>query len=273
MIRLRLVSCVLACASVVGCATGTPSLAPSRPPTTPEVAPSGSTGPAATVPTTPAAAASASPTSADGIETIPTGETALTAGTHRVPLDTLGFGAGRFPTARITLPAGWGSANGAFLHTVDLEDDEQFVALQFWDVRMIYEHPCQWTGTLIDPGPTVDDLANALAERPMRNASKPVDVTVDGYRGKYLEWSVPADVDFETCDTDGGEHFFESWTGSVVRTPGGDRYQQAPGQVDRLWILDVNGARLVIDAFAMAGTSEAEAAQAWDAVASLKFDD
>lgn len=264
MIRMRLVTCAVACASlVVACATGAPTAEPSKPAVTPSAAASASPAPTE--------AASQSP--GDGIETLPTGDTALAAGTYRVPLDTLGYTSGQFPTARITFPDGWNSSNGAFLHTVDAGDDEQFVAVQFWDVGDIYEHPCQWKGTLIDPGSSVDELANALAARPMRNASKPVDVTLDGYHGKFLEWSVPADVDFDTCDADGGEHFFESWTGSVVRTPGGDRYQQAPGQIDRLWILDVNGARLVVDAFAMPGTSDAEQAQAWAAVESLEFDE
>ena len=35
-----------------------------------------------------------------------------------------------------------------------------------------------------------------------------------------------------------------SWNGRA----GGTRYQQVPGQVDRLWILDVDGQAVVIDA-------------------------
>ena len=118
----------------------------------------------------------------------------------------------------------------------------------------VYGHPCKWTGTLSRPGPTVDDLAKALVDRPLRNASKPVDVTLAGYRGKYLEWSVPSDADFSKCDAGAGAHYFESWTAHGGE---GDRYHQGPGQVDRLWILDVDGSRVVIDAFLMpSATSE-----------------
>ena len=128
----------------------------------------------------------------------------------------------------------------------------------FWDVGMLYGHPCKWQGTLFDPGPTVDDLAAALVDIPLRNASQPIDVTLDGYAGKYVEWTVPTDIETDEqgnavdCDTDGGEHFFESWIGDQSGW-GGDRYHQGPGQVDPLWILDVDGCplrdRRVLDAF------------------------
>jgi len=52
---------------------------------------------------------------------------------------------------------------------------------------------------------------------------------------------VPSRIDFSRC----GQGYFESWTGRGWAT---DRWQQGPGQVDRLWILNVNGKRLVIDA-------------------------
>jgi hypothetical protein len=66
-----------------------------------------------------------------------------------------------------------------------------------------------------------------------------------GYAGKYLKWSVPADLkssswtSFDACDLDapGGYRDFLSWLGNGM----GDRYEQVPGQVDQLWVLDVNG--------------------------------
>jgi len=42
----------------------------------------------------------------------------------------------------------------------------------------------------------------------------------------------------------------ESWTANGWS---GDRYQQRPGQVDRIWILDVDGERLVVDLLSAAG--------------------
>src|SRR5918992_1111073 len=106
----------------------------------------------------------------------------------------------------------------------------------------------------LDAGRYRLDLAQALVDVPLRNAAEPSDVTLDGYSGKYLEWSVPADIDFEDCD----EGFFESWTATGWAS---DRYQQAPGQVDQLWILDINGSRLVIDAFSMPYATAEEGAE------------
>ena len=68
-----------------------------------------------------------------------------------------------------------------------------------------------------------------------RGESVPTDVTIDGYAGKTIELSVPDDINFADCD-DGQ---FQSWEG---------RTHQEPGQIDRLYILDVDGQRVVIDA-------------------------
>ena len=53
---------------------------------------------------------------------------------------------------------------------------------------------------LLEPpvGPTVDDLADAMAKQPMRDGTTPTEVTIDGYAGKYLELTIPADLDFAT---------------------------------------------------------------------------
>jgi len=169
-----------------------------------------------------------------------------------------------------TVPEGW-MATGRFIRRSEPGADVAPVAMQFWDVGQVYGHPCQWEGTLFDPGPTVDDLATALIDIPLRNASAPIDVTIDGYAGKYLEWSVPTDIDFETCDADAEGHFFDSWTGDQAGW-GGDRYQQGPGQVDRLWILDVDGVRFVIDAFSMPVATDAELAELLAVVESITFE-
>ena len=58
-------------------------------------------------------------------------------------------------------------------------------------------------------GPTVDDLATALSGlAPFEVTSPPSDVTLEGYRGKHMELTVP-DIDFERCV--GGQ--LKSWIG------------------------------------------------------------
>ena len=136
-------------------------------------------------------------------------------------------------------------------------------------------NPCHSIGNLVDPGPTVDDLVAALEAQSMRHATKPTDVTLGGYSGKYLEWSVPkhwvvtGDGDFKGCDVqDDGHRDFVSWLGN-----GGDgeRWQQMAGQVDRLWVLDVNGQRLVVDANYSPGTTQAQRDEEDQIVQSLQF--
>ncbi len=113
----------------------------------------------------------------------------------------------------------------------------------------VYRNPCAWATSRPDPptGPTVDDLVAALSLQPGRDATAPTDITVDGYRGKAIELTVPADINFATCDL--GE--YRSW-----QDPDGNaRFHQGPGQHDLLWIIDVDGTRIVIDAAFYAGTS------------------
>jgi hypothetical protein len=247
MINRQILLSILVCAGLaIGCASAAPptaTIAPSAAPTA--VA-------AATIPTL-------------GLEVQP-----LDAGTYRLELNRIAVAGAKLPPILITVPDHWNSA-GWLLNQPRSGESAPPVAVQFWEVEQVYRHPCQWKGSLFWPGPTVDDLAKALAEVPLRNATKPIAVTLDGYSGKYLEWSVPADIDFSKCDADGAEHFFESWTGSVVGDEG-DRYQQGPGQVDRLWILDISGTNLVIDGFSMPSGTDKEREDLLGVVKSIRFE-
>jgi hypothetical protein len=254
--NLRVALCALVCAGLaVGCASEalpTETIERSAGPTvvtSPSVSPTD--------------AASPSPASLGSVER------PLDAGTYRVDLDQLAGGGTGFPAFLATVPDGWHTFKGWNVYRPRSGESADPVAVQFWDVDQVYGHPCQWDGTLFQPGPTVDDLANALVDIPQRNATKPIDVTLDGYAGKYLEWSVPSDMDFSKCDADGDEHHFESWTGKGWAH---NRYHQGPGQVDRLWILDIDGSRIVIDAFSMPSASAEEREELLNVVQSIRFE-
>jgi hypothetical protein len=167
------------------------------------------------------------------------GEQELSPGVHVLDLGSLKQsrpGYAHLPRIAITLPSGWFDYNGWAVN------DGGALGLAFWDVDKVYPTGCRWQGkSMIDPGRTVDGLARTLATRPLRHASRPRDVVLGGFRGKYVTWSVPSKIDFSHC----GQGYFESWPGRGWAT---DRWQQGPGQVDRLWILDVHGKRLVVDA-------------------------
>jgi hypothetical protein len=124
--------------------------------------------------------------------------------------------------------------------------------ITFFGDLYVYGDPCQWATTRPnEPATTVDELVNALAAQASRDASDPVDVTVDGYAGKSITLHVPDDAVFSECD----RGTFGSWG-----VPGDDvtpfRYHQDPGQIDEVWIVDVNGELAVIDMAYYEGTPQ-----------------
>ena len=166
----------------------------------------------------------------------------------------------------IRVPAGY-TGRGFAVNTV-AGDKVAAVApdargLSFWAVQGVYTNPCTAGKHPVDPGPSVADLARALAAQPLRSGSDPVPVTVDGYRGLYVETSVPAHIDFTQC----GDGYFDSWTS----TNQDGHYQQGPGEQDRLWILDIHGHRLVIDGWHMPGASQQQINQITQMVNTLTF--
>jgi hypothetical protein len=129
----------------------------------------------------------------------------------------------------------------------------------------VYGDPCQWSTTRPDtPAATVDELVAALAAQASRDASAPVDVTVDGYAGKSITLHVPDDAVFSDCDR--GEFR------TLVMGPDGARYHQDPGQIDKLWIVDVEGELVVIDIGYYEGTPQSVVDELEAIVASTTFE-
>jgi hypothetical protein len=113
----------------------------------------------------------------------------------------------------------------------------------------VYGDPCKWSTTRPDtPATTVDELVAALAAQPSRDASAPVDIAVDGYAGKSITLHVPDDAVFGDCD--------RAEFRTLVEGADGARYHQDPGQIDKLWILDVDGELVVIDTGYYEGTPQ-----------------
>jgi hypothetical protein len=178
------------------------------------------------------------------------------------------------PEYTVMVPAGWFDVGGHFV-LMYATAGGPVLGLSVWDVGQVFRDPCHWQGQGFDPGPSVGALVAALVAQPMRNATRPTDVTLAGYKGQYLELSVPADLrsstwtNFDDCDVDAdGAHDFQGWLGNGM----GNRYEQVPGQVDRLWVLDVKGQRLVVDATYSPNTTPADRGQLQELVESLRFD-
>ena len=114
------------------------------------------------------------------------------------------------------------------------------VTVGYWLVSEVPRDPCREKGRR-DPGPTVEDLVRALDRQRVTTITDQEPVTVGGHDGTYLELRAP-DVDYTACQegqlwlwetpTDGARH--ASWT---------------PEQLERVWIIDVDGQRVVLNAF------------------------
>jgi hypothetical protein len=93
-----------------------------------------------------------------------------------------------------TIPAkGWFSWVGAFKPGGEIDPPNSVVGLSILNVINVVQDGC--TGHLAaDPpvGPTVEDMATALSRlKPFVLSIPPTDVTIDGFRGKHLELTVP----------------------------------------------------------------------------------
>src|SRR5262245_8934412 len=108
----------------------------------------------------------------------------------------------------------------------------------------VYANPCRWESTLLDRSAisSTDELAAALANQKGFRVSTPTDVTVVGFAGTYVERRVLAQ-DFSECDGGQFRVYFDAGRGP----DGGERYL-SPRGLQYLWILDIDGVPLVIEA-------------------------
>jgi hypothetical protein len=108
--------------------------------------------------------------------------------------------------------------------------------VSFWTVANVHQDWCD-PESLPEPaiGPTVDDLVAALDAQENTDMSPAVDVEVGGFAGKRVTIQF---VDLVQCnDRDLLSYFV---------TPSGPGRDMQPGRADTLWILNVDGNRVVI---------------------------
>ena len=147
----------------------------------------------------------------------------------------LGVGSDRgdVPMVVIDVPAGYVGRGDGFEISADIEGSA-FRHFDTWTVSKVAAEPCGET-EYADPGPTVGDLADALAALPVWETTPPVSRTIDGHRGVFMELNVPSTMPTE-CD--GG---LRSWIDVHGSSQG-----IGPGKTQLLWIVDVDGQRLMM---------------------------
>jgi hypothetical protein len=162
----------------------------------------------------------------------------------------------------VTIPApGWyGDVDGELLEKdpngADAPDGARMIVWAPVPANSLYVYgdACHWVTTRpTEPAATVDAAITALAVQASQDASAPVDITLDGYAGKSITLHVQDDADASQCDNG----TFSAWGLSGPIDPGRIRYDQDPGQIDDVWILDVDGQFVVIAMTSYDGTPQA----------------
>lgn len=151
------------------------------------------------------------------------------------------------PDALVEIPVGFenGALHGDVAPTglgwyVVSTGGHEFLGLSV--VTSVEGDACRAPGTdAVTPGPSVEELADALEAQESTDATAPEPVTLAGYDGLYLELAGPADL------------------GDCAEAPAlwDSRGIYGEGQVDRVWVLDVDGQRVVVDASHSQPESEA----------------
>ena len=141
-------------------------------------------------------------------------------------------GQDRLPRAILEVPEGYFSNGGWAVDAGGPGELEQLGEVMVWPVTHVFTDPCDTRPTRV--GPTVRDLARALADQTGTTTTRPRAVTLDGHRGLYLELT--------TGETHAGCTSLDLWHSA----PDNDYGQDTGGIVHHLWILDVDGTRLVV---------------------------
>ena len=160
----------------------------------------------------------------------------LTAGRWVMPM--VGNDSDALPRAVVEVPPGYGTPGGYVVDRGGDGDPANHGDVMFWTVQDVVRDPCDGV-TTADPGPTVRDLATAIVAQPGQQTSRPRPVTIDGYSGLYLEVTTPRELS-RLAGCNASEY-------ALWNNADGDFYRTSvPAAINRFWILDLNGQRIVM---------------------------
>ncbi len=124
-----------------------------------------------------------------------------------------------------TVPSGWAFwGGGVFKGPSQYFDSgvwkggtgDPVFGVTFWTIDNLYVDNCRRLP--LDPpvGRTVDELAEAWVNMPGFNATAATEITVDGFIGKQVEFTVPDYSENEDCDDFGFELWYDAGSGHVA---------------------------------------------------------
>lgn len=171
----------------------------------------------------------------------------------------------------MTMPEGWEAQYGipgAIKHS----DQDGELGFYFVIVDSIYADPCigsegEGASNLIEVGPSVDDLVNALLEQPNTVASGPMDTSVGGLPARRIDLTLAEDPETATCNVN-IPGSLQIWHSEPV-----DKYFVLPGHgTASVYILDVNGERQVLLTGRNDGATADDVAQMQTIIDSIRID-
>jgi hypothetical protein len=171
---------------------------------------------------------------------------------------------GRYMQVEITVPPDWQAMGGGSVlvpsgvGSADGPDGAGF--------EIGWTDP--WAGLHSDPclpvahrtpdiavGPTVDDFVDAVMAHPALDVTEPVEVELGGYRGQFLTLTTPSDIS--------GCKDWRPWEPGI--------YAHGPSNIWNLWVIDVDGYRMIVLAFDFAATPLRVRAELRAMVESIRF--
>jgi hypothetical protein len=138
---------------------------------------------------------------------------------------------------------------------------DTFANLMYAAPSRVPSDPCDHGAPSEPLGPTVEDLATALAAQKRTTATAPAAAELGGYRGLYLELTVDR-ADLRRCP-DG----LLIWQ---TADAGDDRVLESPS-TDRYWILDLGDRRVVLNAMSEAPSTDDVVATLVETTESVTF--
>ena len=165
----------------------------------------------------------------------------------------------------IAVPEGWSAGRAEVVRGPRGNEAPDGMAIRFYafDNLNLYNDPLQPIDGFLAPpvGPSVDELVAAMVEHPDWDVTGTSPITLDGYAGQVVHVTLP----------EGTSDATPFYLFADVRS-GGQIYGWAAGQLFDVYVVDVAGERLVIDAFRYPGTSESDIAAQDAVLASIQIE-
>jgi len=144
----------------------------------------------------------------------------------------------------VAVPNGWSTDTNWVVIGPKGNQAPNGMAIRFHTVKNLLVHPLSPSDGAITPpvGPSVDDLVNAMINHRDWTTTGPSPITIDGYLGQVVHVTLPAGTSNATPFYLSGDELDGT-------------YGWVAGQVFDIYVVDVGGKRLVIEAFHYPGTS------------------